>query len=272
MRGSTPTSSAARSTTARCSCAACSSPTRSTRMVAGIDRAFAGATSGARPLRPTAPWFVPFVPSPKASRGALPRVGAQGRRRVGGGLAPGAVRDARGLTAESGSPTSSPATSASARRCRCASAPCGGSGRLAHADWHQDGAFLGDDVRSVNVWLALTDCGGDATRRVSTSCPGGSTTCVETGTEGAIFDWSVGPGVVDAGRPTIDAPIVPPAVRGRRRAAVRRPVPAPHRDRRPAMTSDRYAIESWFFAPSALPRRPDPARLLTVLAHRRPSS
>jgi hypothetical protein len=26
-------------------------------------------------------------------------------------------------------------------------------------DWHQDGAFLGGDVRTINVWLSLSDCG-----------------------------------------------------------------------------------------------------------------
>jgi hypothetical protein len=31
--------------------------------------------------------------------------------------------------------------------------------------WHQDGSFMGDAVRSVNVWIALTDCGGDAPDR-----------------------------------------------------------------------------------------------------------
>ena len=43
--------------------------------------------------------------------------------------------------------------------------------------WHQDGAFLGPQLRTVNVWIALTDCGGDRRPRppVSTSCPGGST-------------------------------------------------------------------------------------------------
>ena len=28
--------------------------------------------------------------------------------------------------------------------------------------WHQDGAFMGSALRSVNVWIALTACGGDA--------------------------------------------------------------------------------------------------------------
>src|SRR6476646_5771664 len=32
----------------------------------------------------------------------------------------------------------------------------------AHAAWHQDGTFLGAGVRTVDVWIALTDCGGDS--------------------------------------------------------------------------------------------------------------
>ena len=27
--------------------------------------------------------------------------------------------------------------------------------------WHQDGAFMGADIRTMNLWVALTDCGGD---------------------------------------------------------------------------------------------------------------
>ena len=26
--------------------------------------------------------------------------------------------------------------------------------------WHQDGSFLGDDVRTMNIWVALSECGG----------------------------------------------------------------------------------------------------------------
>ena len=63
-------------------------------------------------------------------------------------------------------------------------------------DWHQDGAFLGADVRTLNVWLTLSHCGADAPgldilpRRLDQ--------ILQTGTEGAIFDWSVSPDVVDA--------------------------------------------------------------------------
>ena len=61
--------------------------------------------------------------------------------------------------------------------------------------WHQDGAFLGAGIRSLNIWLALTDCGVDAPgmevvpRRIEE--------IVEKGTRGADFNWSVGQEVVD---------------------------------------------------------------------------
>ena len=29
-------------------------------------------------------------------------------------------------------------------------------------DWHQDGAFLGNGIHTVNVWLSLSHCGRDA--------------------------------------------------------------------------------------------------------------
>ena len=30
------------------------------------------------------------------------------------------------------------------------------------ADWHQDGAFLGSGIRTINMWLSLSQCGADA--------------------------------------------------------------------------------------------------------------
>jgi hypothetical protein len=118
----------------------------------------------------------------------------------------------------------------------------------ASADWHQDGAFLGTGVRTVNMWLALSRCGRDAPGLEVV--PARLDGIVETGTEGANFDWSVGPGVVD--RVAAATP-------------VRRPMFEPgdvlffddlflHRTATdPAMTKDRYAIETWFFAPSVYP-------------------
>ena len=115
-------------------------------------------------------------------------------------------------------------------------------------NWHQDGAFLGQETRSVNLWLSLSHCGVDAPgldlvpRRIDH--------VVETGTHDAVFDWSVAQEVVDevAG----DAGVV-------------RPVFAPgdallfdhlflHRTAlSETMTHERYAIESWSFSPSTFP-------------------
>lgn len=118
----------------------------------------------------------------------------------------------------------------------------------AQAGWHQDGAFLGQDARTLNLWLSLADCGVDAPgldivpRRLDEVVP--------TGTEGAFFDWSVSPDVVaEAARP---APIVRPRFA---------PGDALLFDHlllhatavEPEMTRERHAIETWFFPPSAYP-------------------
>jgi len=121
------------------------------------------------------------------------------------------------------------------------------------ADWHQDGAFMGSDIRSVNVWLSLSHCGDDASgleflpRRLATVLP--------TGSHGAHFDWSVGPGMVEQASAGV---------------ATASPLFAPgdallfdhfflHRTGAPPRISKpRYAIESWFFAPSAYPAQQVP--------------
>jgi Phytanoyl-CoA dioxygenase (PhyH) len=115
-------------------------------------------------------------------------------------------------------------------------------------DWHQDGAFLGRAIRALNVWVALSDCGRDAPGL--DMIPLRLKDVLTTGTGGAIFDWSVGPAVVEglADR----APVVRPVFRAGdtmlfdelflHRTAIDT-----------SMTRRRYAVESWFFAPSAYP-------------------
>jgi Phytanoyl-CoA dioxygenase (PhyH) len=117
-----------------------------------------------------------------------------------------------------------------------------------NADWHQDGSFLGPDIRTVNVWLALSDCGEHATgldilpRRLNG--------LVETGTRGAAFDWCVGKGVIeDMSRET---PVLTPAFKAGDallfdQLFLHRTSGAPN------VTLDRLAIESWFFAGSTFP-------------------
>ncbi len=75
--------------------------------------------------------------------------------------------------------------------------------------WHQDGAFMGD-VRALNVWLSLSRCGDEAPgmdvvpRRLDHLVP--------TGTEGALFEWSVSPQVAEeaAGETGVLRPIFEP--------------------------------------------------------------
>jgi hypothetical protein len=121
------------------------------------------------------------------------------------------------------------------------------------ADWHQDGAFMGSEIRSVNVWLSLSHCGEDASgleflpRRLPAVLP--------TGSHGAHFDWSVGPGMVDqaaAGVATV-SPVFAPgdALLFDHFFLHRTGVP-------PGISQTRYAIESWFFAPSAYPAQQVP--------------
>lgn len=119
------------------------------------------------------------------------------------------------------------------------------------SDWHQDGAFMGSDIRSVNVWLSLSHCGLDASgleclpKRLSRVLP--------TGSHGAYFNWSVGPGMVEEQRLPTVSPIFAPgdALLFDHFFLHRTGIPA-------GIVRDRYAIESWFFAPSAYPKQQVP--------------
>jgi hypothetical protein len=118
----------------------------------------------------------------------------------------------------------------------------------ASTDWHQDGAFLGRGIRVLNVWIALTDCGVDAPGL--DLLPRRFDRIVETGTGGAYFDWAVGPAVVE--RLAVDGPVVSPEFRAG--DAVLFDEMYLHRTAIDAtMTRPRYAIESWFFAPTSYP-------------------
>lgn len=117
--------------------------------------------------------------------------------------------------------------------------PNGGS------SWHQDGAFMGADCRALNLWVTLSECGRDAPsleiipRRIDH--------ILKTG---AYFDWDVAPELIAAELPGID-PVVPELEPG---DAFFFDHFFLHRTYRAAsMTKTRYALENWFFAPSAYP-------------------
>jgi len=113
--------------------------------------------------------------------------------------------------------------------------------------WHQDGAFLGR-VRALNVWLSLSRCGDESPgldivpRRLDGIVP--------TGTEGALFNWSVSPQAAKqaAGENGILRPIFEP---GDGLLFDDLFLHATAAD--PEMPNHRYAVESWFFGPSAFP-------------------
>lgn len=127
---------------------------------------------------------------------------------------------------------------------------------IRRADWHQDGAFMGANIRSVNVWTALSPCGVDASGLEVLPCR--VPRVLRTGSHGACFDWSIGPGIVTeaAGGVATTSPVFEPgdALLFDHFFVHRTSVPA-------AITKDRYAIESWFFAPSAYPADQVPLRL-----------
>ena len=114
--------------------------------------------------------------------------------------------------------------------------------------WHQDGAFLGDEVRALNVWLSLSRCGDEAPgldiipRRLERIVP--------TGTEGAVFDWSVSQAVAEeaAGDVAIARPIFEPGD-----VLLFDDLFLHATAAEPEMPNTRYAVESWFFGPSGFP-------------------
>ena len=229
---------------------------RAERMRAGIDETFAArdAHIDGAPLPETTPWYDPFAPGPD-----YPLDPAQWNRMVKGGhavWAPDSPRmmfelldafDVSGLSATITDYLGErPALSMNKSVLRRVSPESG-------TDWNQDGAFLGRGIRTCNVWIALTRCGDIA--------PGLDVVArrydeiVETGTEGAMFPWAVSPQKVEESR---------------QGAEVARPTFNPgdailfdhfclHRTAvGPEMTENRYATETWCFAPSVYPDKTVP--------------
>lgn len=114
--------------------------------------------------------------------------------------------------------------------------------------WHQDGRFLGDGIRTVNLWIALTDCGVDAP--TMDMVPKRLNEIVPTGTHGAALYWTVSREVV--AEFSQDYP--PVRLQFKAGDAILFDEMNLHCTAiAEGMTKDRYAIEAWFFAPSCYP-------------------
>ncbi|MEO6626956.1 MAG: hypothetical protein ABIP03_00155, partial [Aquihabitans sp.] len=102
-------------------------------------------------------------------------------------------------------------------------------------------------IKTLNTWIALTPCGVDAPSIDMFGRPFDA--IVETGTDDAMFHWSVSPEQAERiGTATVERPVFEPgdALLFNQLSLHRTGVDA-------AMTKDRIAIESWFFAPSTYP-------------------
>ena len=124
--------------------------------------------------------------------------------------------------------------------------------------WHQDGAFMGE-VRSLNLWLALSRCGDVAPgldivpRRLDEFAP--------TGTDEAMLSYQVSqrrprppPGACRSSGPS--------SSRATRSSSTRCACTRPASD--PSMPNPRFAIENWFFGGLGVPARVLPRRRLVA--------
>jgi len=134
---------------------------------------------------------------------------------------------------------------------------CAAPNNGASSGWHQDGYFLGDasEIRTANMWVTLTDCGGDTDAPGLEIIAGGERKIYETGTRGSPFNWTVGQEIVDE-------------------VARTNPVQCPKFNAGDALffdhfnlhrtgfglnhTRNRYAVEAWFFAGSTAPLKQQP--------------
>lgn len=114
-----------------------------------------------------------------------------------------------------------------------------------YASWHQDGAFLGERISTLDVWIALTRCGRTAPgleifpRRVDRVLP-----------TGAFFDWDLSDETLAQHYPGVRS-VMPEFDVG---DAIIFDQLCVHRSGYAAgMTNTRFAVECWLFAPASVP-------------------
>src|SRR3954447_3760334 len=221
------------------------------KLVEGIDRSFASREEAVEGRAPDPAYYDEFVPDPRYDLttdrqwiGGRSNFWAVDSPRVITGLFDVFERlGLRGVATEYlGEPPAISVHKSTLRRVY----PSDFEGEVPSA-WHQDGAFL-NEVRALNVWLALTRC-GDVAPGLDI-VPKRLDDLVATGTEGATFDWSVSQSVAEEAASDV---------------GILRPIFEPgdvllfddlflHATAANSeMPNTRYAVECWFFGPSAFP-------------------
>lgn len=120
---------------------------------------------------------------------------------------------------------------------------------IEEAGWHQDGAFMGTDINTINMWIPLTECGG------KTGAPGMDVVPTRlykiASAEGATFDWSVSDTLVQSGAFS-SLPIAPVFNAG---DAFFFDHLYLHRTQScEEFSKVRYAVETWFFGATTFPK------------------
>jgi hypothetical protein len=116
-------------------------------------------------------------------------------------------------------------------------------------EWHQDGRVLGAHVRVVNVWIALNRCGGAEPAPGLEVVPGRLDSFLASGTDDAALDFGISGKVLgEHGLDGIANPVYEPGD-----ALIFDERTAHRTGSRDGLSSSRYAIEAWFFSPSAYP-------------------
>lgn len=123
-------------------------------------------------------------------------------------------------------------------------------------DFHQDGAFLGQGIRTVDCWIALSDCGPGTGRPGIDLLPHRFGAIIESG-PGAAFPWTITEADTRQAAPEIEV-LSPVFAAGDALFFDER---LPHRTSAGTDLGPRHAIESWFVAPSSYPAKHIPVVL-----------
>lgn len=123
------------------------------------------------------------------------------------------------------------------------------------AGWHQDGAFMGCDINSINMWIPLDTCGGDTGAPGLDLLPERLTEIVKSGTDDAVFNWSISKGEISEsfGEDAIISPVFNAG------DAFFFDHFYLHRTQyKESFSHLRYAIETWFFGSTNFPKNQIP--------------
>jgi hypothetical protein len=124
---------------------------------------------------------------------------------------------------------------------------------IAPDGWHQDGAFMGADIHSLNLWMSLSECGAENNAPGLDLIPGRTRDIYASSTGKHSWQMTDADVVQDFSSPGPQSPQFGPG------DAVFFDHFSIHRTQfREGFTCPRYAIESWFFAKSKCPRNQVP--------------